>query len=442
MSRGGRAFDRIVVGAGIGGLAAALHAQRAGERVLVLEGAGRPGGVIRSVLRDGFRVERAAASIPSSATNLLRLVADLPSPVPLRRSVAAARPLLWRRAGLAAVPRTPVDLLRSPLLGPGAKARALSEALRAPGRGPSAETADRFVARRFGRAVAETFLRPFTSGIYGAAPERLGAADAFPGLAALERRRGSVLRGLAGARGATRREALLVEGGMERLTDALGDALGASLRLGAKVAAIEPGGADEPARVRTEDGEMLAAGEIVLAVRAREQAALLGPFAPHLASLLASVPYAPLAVIAVGWPAGRGPTLPEAFGFLRARGARGRVLGATFTSRLDPSTAPAGHDLVTVYAGGTEDPGFLDLPDDAAFALALRDLGTALGGPVRPTFLDLWRHGAAVPLFTPGHRGRMARANAEVGALRLGLLGSHVTGVGLEHCVRATAPPA
>ena len=52
------AFDAIVVGAGISGLATAFGLQRAGLRVQVIEAADRAGGVIATVARDGCLFER------------------------------------------------------------------------------------------------------------------------------------------------------------------------------------------------------------------------------------------------------------------------------------------------------------------------------------------------------------------------------------------------
>jgi protoporphyrinogen oxidase len=46
----------------------------------------------------------------------------------------------------------------------------------------------------------------------------------------------------------------------------------------------------------------------------------------------------------------------------------------------------------------------------------------------------------AIPVFAPGHRGRMARAAAELSSLGNRLLGSHAVGVGLEACAAAGAP--
>ena len=57
--------DRVIVGAGMSGLAYAWWCAARGEDVLVLEGADRVGGVIRSDQRDGYRIERAATSVPS-----------------------------------------------------------------------------------------------------------------------------------------------------------------------------------------------------------------------------------------------------------------------------------------------------------------------------------------------------------------------------------------
>ncbi len=428
------ALDCLVVGAGISGLAYAWRASLRGERVVVLEAAPTAGGVLATVSRSGYRVERAATSIPSSARSLLDLLASLPEPPVLDAAEQAGTQFLWTRAGLRAVPRTPRDLLRSDLIGPGGRLRLLAETLRAPRRVRVGETLEQFVQRRFGASVSRAFLRPFTRGVYGADPARLGAAEALPQLVAMEQRRGSVLRALAHARGSGRR-VYLVRGGTQRLVEALAAALGPALRTGTRVVGLTPGQGTTPSVVQLESGEVLRARELVLAVPAAAQAQLLAPHLPQVAAVLRSVPYTPLAVIGVGLATGRGPRIPAGFGFLRGAGVRARILGATFNSHLCADVAPPGHELLTVYAGGSEDPGFLDLPEPAMGALVVRDLSRALGGRVAPTFMDVWRWPHAVPLFAPGHRGRMADAQQSCDGLGIRLLGSHITGIGLEACV-------
>ena len=50
-------YDAIVIGSGIGGLAAALLMQNAGKNVLVIEKLDAPGGRLSSRVRDGFKMD-------------------------------------------------------------------------------------------------------------------------------------------------------------------------------------------------------------------------------------------------------------------------------------------------------------------------------------------------------------------------------------------------
>ncbi|HET8634940.1 MAG TPA: FAD-dependent oxidoreductase, partial [Gemmatimonadales bacterium] len=116
--------DAIVVGAGVAGLTAAVELRRAGRVVQVLEASGRIGGLAQSERHQGFLVERGPASLsqPSpEVTALLELVGLWPrriSPLP----VTANR---WTVRGgrLVPIPRSPLQLLRSPLLSPRGKLR-------------------------------------------------------------------------------------------------------------------------------------------------------------------------------------------------------------------------------------------------------------------------------------------------------------------------------
>lgn len=436
-------YDQIVVGGGMSGLAHAWWSARRGERVIVLEAGERVGGVIATAESNGYRHERAATSVPSSAKHLLDLIASLPEPPPLVASEdAAKRQFLFGRTGLVDVPRSPRSLLTTRLLTARGKLRIFGELLRGRRRVIGPETLHGFVRRRFGLGVAEAFLRPFTSGIYGASPDRLGAADTFPKLVAMERRRGSVLRALIADRdpSAGKRKVLLPEGGMETIPRAIAQALGDRVRLRTPVARIEPGGHGHRAIVHLADGSALEGDEVTLAIRAPAQQALVAEMHPHAADLLSGVTYVPIVVAAVGYPRTRGPAVPAGFGALRGPRSRARVLGATFNAQLNPAVAPEGHELVTCYLGGSEDPGILYLSDDALRRVVLGDLAVALGRAIEPDLFKIWRWAQAIPLFAPGHRARMAEVAADLASSRLRLLGSHATGVSLNDCCRPLAP--
>ena len=66
-------FDVVVVGAGLAGLSAALHLQRKGAEVAVLEASDRPGGRVATDSIHGFLCDRGAgmksiSSMTSSST--------------------------------------------------------------------------------------------------------------------------------------------------------------------------------------------------------------------------------------------------------------------------------------------------------------------------------------------------------------------------------------
>lgn len=432
-------LERVVVGAGLCGLAHAWRSVRSGASTRVLEASPRVGGVLRTECLGPWRVEWAAAAFPSTAEKLLELHAELPDPPRIRRPAPETNAqFLWTRTGLAALPRTRRTLAVTPLLSPGAKVRLLAETLAGRRRGGAPESAYALVRRRFGAAVAERFLRPMTLGIYGTRPEDLGAADAFPTLPAMERDAGGILRGLRKRGRSTRREVWVFEGGMEAFPRAIAAALGTDVvRTSTPVADLVPSGG--VLVVRAGDGACVRAREVVLATTAPEQARLVASICPEAAALLAGVRYVPMIVAAAGLGPDLAPRTPNAFGFLRSKGAPGRILGAAFPSALDPSVAPPGHALWKLFLGGGSDPDALLLSDDEVRDVVERDLATVLRARVRLAFFALARWPRAIPVLSIGHRARMARAGALLAPHGIRLSGSHVTGVGVHACAAAGA---
>src|SRR5262249_49176574 len=163
--------------------------------------------------------------------------------------------------------------------------------------------------RRFGAAIADRLLTPMTLGIYGADPKELGAADAFPALARMERDSGGVLRALMKKRGDRReggngRRILTFEGGMESRPRALAGARGRARRLAPPVGRT---GADGEGPVAPTARGPLRARGVLLAGRAPDRARLVAPLSEAAAELLSAVRYVPMVVAGVGIPPGGSP---------------------------------------------------------------------------------------------------------------------------------------
>ena len=107
------------------------------------------------------------------------------------------------------------------------------------------ESIAEFVTRRFGREVYERIVEPLMAGIYGGNGERLSLDATFPNLRDLERRYGSVTRGLNALRdqGAANATTPFVSfaGGMGELIERLEARLReASILTNVEVVALEP----------------------------------------------------------------------------------------------------------------------------------------------------------------------------------------------------------
>ena len=244
------AFDAIVVGAGISGLATAFGLQRAGLRVQVIEAAERAGGVIATVARDGCLFERG----PNSALDTTPLIGQLVQALGLQAQMrfasdASNKRYVVRQGQLQALPMSPGAFLSTPLFSAGAKLALLREPFVARSPAGAEESIAAFVRRRLGAEFLDYVIDPFVAGIYAGDPEQISVPAAFPKLYALEQRWGSLVRGqILGA--AERKRAketakntaksFAFAGGMQVLTDALAAAVG-PLALGTRATRIERG---------------------------------------------------------------------------------------------------------------------------------------------------------------------------------------------------------
>ena len=439
----------IVIGAGISGLTAAFTALRAGVDVTLLEASSEPGGKVRSSVEDGYTVDWGPNGFLANVPDVL----DLAAAVGLRHEVlpaaaAAERRYLYWDGGLRPIPTTPGAFLRSELLSPPGKLRALSEAVLARSVKREESVYD-FIARHFGHEAARVFAGAFVQGISAGDARQLSIDAMFPRLRHLEASHGSLLRGLAAARRSARaasRERAAAgltsfrAGGVQRLVDALVHALGERVRTDTPVARVRRGAGREghEAVVELADGSHLTTDRLVIATQVDATAALLQGVAPAASEALAAIRAVDVHVLSFGFDRIDVPYALDGFGFLVPRGQKVRVLGAVWSSVVFPDQAPEGKVGIRVFAGGTLDPGFSALDDAEALAAARRDLETTMGIVAEPEFQRAIRWPKGIPQFEMGHRERVASARQALAQAlpSARLAGNYLDGVGLNDTVR------
>ncbi|ADO69732.1 protoporphyrinogen oxidase [Stigmatella aurantiaca] len=440
-----------VVGGGITGLALAHRLRSRGKDAVVLEAGAHLGGVIQTRQRDGFSTETGPNSFLDREPATRELAASLGIEERIRMADPSAKSRsLYTRGQLRPVPASPPAFLKSDLLPLGTRLRVLAELFT--GRAPPGqdESLGDFGRRHVGARATSVLLDAMQTGTYAGDVEALSAEAAFPTLKQLEREHRSLLLGAVRTQGRQRAPApagtklkgamCTFEGGLGTLVEALARALGPAARTGAAVEGLarSQNGWRLSVRERGQQAE-LEASQVVLTSPAHVSAELLAPLDPSLAGHLKGIPYAPIAVVHLGFAPGKTPP-PDGFGFLVPGQEQRQLLGVIHVSTVFPFRAEGGRVLYTCLMGGARRPDLVGLNEEALAALAQQELREMAGVTASPDFTEAVRWPRGIPQYTVGHLERLSAIDSALARLPgLHLAGNAYKGVGLNDCIRNAA---
>jgi oxygen-dependent protoporphyrinogen oxidase len=455
-----------VVGGSLAGLATTYELIRRARidflplEIRLYEAEHRLGGAIRSEWKQGFLLEHGAASFSTSDVDVLRLVAELGLQNELIAAHAERGMLVWWNDACHLMPPglSPLAiagkraLLRNSLLSATGKLRVACERFVPTRRRRSEETAAAFVSRRFGRQMLERVGDPLVAQRHAGDPAKLCAHEALSELVELERRHGSVRRGLqllaqqepesetafGIPKKITRSPVVSCREGMQTVVDAMAAAVRRSdtgaLQLSRRVVGLRPAGDPVGAAayaLRTSDGEEWVADICVLALPGRESARLVGGFAPEVAEGLDGVPHASSLAVYLGFE--RSATqVPEAVGCLVPYSQGRPSLGCTFVHQEFDYRAPPGAALLRFDMGGTRNASLVDWEDPTAVRTARAEAKALFGIDDEPVFTRVVRRPRAHPQYVIGHGKRIKKIEREL-AFHSGLMivGSCLYGTGV-----------
>jgi oxygen-dependent protoporphyrinogen oxidase len=429
-------LDTLILGAGISGLTTAFWLRRAGRRVAVIEAAPRAGGSIETWTDGPWRFEMGPNTVLESRGEVTRLLDA--SGLQSEKIVAAPagkRRFLWKHGRLHALPGGPPGFLTTQLFSPGAKLRLLKEPWIGRPAAGTEESIAQFVTRRLGPEFLRYAVGPFVSGVYAGDPERLSVRWAVPKIWSLEAEHGSLIRGaLARRKGPQPGGAMFsFPRGLEELPRRLAREIG-DVRTGVAAQRIVRSGGGW--RVETSAGP-LEADRVVLAVPADAAARLLDEATGGRGRLFAEIPYAPVAIVSLGYRRADVAHALDGFGFLAPRGEGLRVLGCLFPSQIFPDRAPEGQRALAAFLGGRTDPEVVALDDAGILAAVESDLRQALGVRSTPVLVRIRRWPRAIPQYELGHGRFVERATEieqELPGLHIG--GNFLRGVSVADCIK------
>ena len=178
-----RETDLLVIGAGLAGVAAALGATAAGDKVLLVDAADHVGGVVRSRTVEDHRFDFGPLTVLLENPAVVQLLEAAGATDSVRVAERAhLRRNLFVDGKVHPLPNGLFGWALSPLLRPAEKMRALSEpmvALRR-SRTPLEElSVRRLLEQRLGAGVYHKIAQPLVQGIYGGGITRWNYARHF-----------------------------------------------------------------------------------------------------------------------------------------------------------------------------------------------------------------------------------------------------------------------
>ncbi len=458
-----------IIGGGIAGLAAAYELEKArarGEpvRYTLFELQPRVGGTLASETVDGAVLERGPDSFITEKPAAAELCRELGLGDALVPSNDAARktwivvdnrlvPLPDGLMFLVPTKLIPTALTR--LFGISTKLRMALELLHPPRAAQGDESVASLVERHFGVEAVDRLADPLLSGIYGGDATQLSAQTVLPRLVEMERKHGSLTRGMlaahrqmrartSSAQGAKTDGARAIftslRGGMQQLVDALCARLDpACVRVGTAVSGIE----------KARDGWRVAAGEtseiydgVIAATPAWAAGVLLRPVDSELGGELGDIPYSSSITVNLLYEEARLGTLPEGFGFLVPATEGRAMLACTFVHRKFLGRTPPGKAVLRAFLGGMKNEALLAESDATLVATVRRELNEILGAKVirpdvQPLHAQVSRWRRAMAQYAVGHKERMERISRRVAELPgLRLAGNAYDGIGIPDCIR------
>ena len=436
----------LVIGGGIAGLTVAYDLGRRGLEVLVLEEQQRLGGLISTFARDGFLMDGGPDAFLRAKPHAralceeLGLGSELIPTNPDRRRV-----YVLHRGSLHALPggfRLTVPTRLLPFLGTSlfsfrGKLRMLAEPFIPARRTEAEESVASFLRRRFGKEALERVGEPLLAGIHCGYAAKLSMDLLFPNLVALERKHGSLTRGMA-AEGVSGEETVFLSlaGGMGRLVERLAQEVRGEIRLGRRVVEIRR--RERGFESTLASGEKVASSAVVLALPLRVSEKLLQTLAPRAASELSRIETVSTAVVFHAFRRENVRHPLDGYGFVVPESEPNRLLAATFVSTKFPFRAPDTDVLLRAFLGGRRDRKILDSSDANLEALSLHELERVLGPLGAPKFSRVVRWADRTPQIELGHASRIAafeRALEDVPGLFV--LGCGLRGVGIPDSVAA-----
>lgn len=446
-----------MVGGGITGLSAAYFLQKQAREqslpieIKLIEASSRLGGVIQTVRKDGYVIEKGPDSIISTKKSGLRLIEE----VGLKDEViynSAGKSFILANGNLHSIPEgsymgIPTRIspfIVSSLFSMKGKLRAAGDFILPKGEKQIDQSLGRFFRRRLGNEVVENLIEPLLAGIYTGNIDDLSLMALFPNFYEMEQNYRSLVFGLKRTlpsppkkvKKQLTRKGMFISliSGLETLVEAVEERMNpGSVIKGTGVAKISR--RDGGYECLLTDGSMEKTDSVVIATDHFHARQMLSDY-PFM-DAFKQMPSNSIATVALAFPKSAIKQDIEGTGFVVSRNSDYRITACTWAHKKWPTSTPEEKSLLRCFIGKPNDQEVVDLSDDEIIQIVLQDLNKTMNISEKPEFHVISRWKNTMPQYSVGHLERLESVKVALTKELPGvfLAGGSFEGVGLPGCI-------
>ncbi len=442
-----------IIGGGISGLSTAYYllkfAKEKNKSIFLTLFEKKPflGGKINTDYINNFIIEKGPNGWLSSKESPTKLAKELNLEIIEANSLAQKR-YVFLNGKLVRIPEDPISFIFSQVLSIKGKLRLALEPFIKPSNKED-ETVAEFIIRRLGREALDKLLDPMIAGIFAGNPFRLSIRSAFPKVWELEKKYGSLIKGMlalkkqrkikktsAGPTGTL----LSLRNGLYAFIKAISRFLegnGTNIILNSKIKEIQKEGNKFILKDKKNSYEF---DKIILACPAYAASNLLLNLDSNLSDLLSQIKYTPIAVVAFAFRKEnlyKAKNFKEGFGFLIPYKEQRKILGVLFDSIIFENRAPNDYVLLRVMLGGARNPYIVLKEKKEIINVALNELKDILKLEDEPIFKKCYRYLRGIPHYELNHHKLVEEIFKLASKQNIFLISNAYVGVAFADCIKA-----
>ncbi len=334
------------------------------------------------------------------------------------------------------VPTKIWPMVRTPLVGWGTKIRMGLEFFRKP-RGPVPErSVAEMIRDHYGQETVDYLAEPLLAGVYGGDPEQLSADAVLQQFVELEKKYGSLTKGVLARRAAAPTGASTgtlfrtMKNGLGTLTDAIERAIAGKVEVrhqAVNSVTKTPGGY----LVKTNSGEQLVSN-MIISTPAWQAAELLQGMAPQAAEGLKSIGYNSSITIGLVYNRAEIKHPLNGFGFLIPARERKRMAACTWVGTKFAHRVPEDKVLLRCFVGGSP-----IIEDDQLILEVRQELKNLMAIDATPTAQSITRWNRSMAQYVVGHKSKIEGIQSYLKLFPgIHLAGNAYEGIGIPDCIR------